>query len=147
MITLKGMTMFEEIKKLKSLKLKPSQVAKKLNINTRTVKKYWDMSEADFLNLLSTFSRNKSASKLDFFKSDILEYLNAFHDFTAAQIFDRLKEENSNFSLSESSVRKYVAKLKNNWVFQKKIEFASILLFLNYLWESRRKLILEKLLY
>lgn len=104
--------MFEEIKKLKSLKLKPSQVAKKLNIDTRTVKKYWDMSEADFLNLLSTFSKNKSASKLDFFKSDILEYLNTFQDFTAAQIFDRLKEENSNFSLSESSVRKYVAKLK-----------------------------------
>lgn len=45
------------------------------------------MSEVDFINLLSTFSKNKSASELDFFKSDILEYLNTFQDFIAVQIF------------------------------------------------------------
>lgn len=42
MAALKGLYMFEEIKKLKALhlKLKESQVAKQLNIDTRTVKKY-----------------------------------------------------------------------------------------------------------
>ena len=45
--------MFEEIKKLKALplKLKESQVAKQLNIDTRTVKKYWSMTEQDFVDV------------------------------------------------------------------------------------------------
>ena len=68
--------MFEEIKKLKALplKLKESQVAKQLNIDTRTVKKYWNMSEQDFLNLVKKLNENKSKSKsiLDQYKDEIL---------------------------------------------------------------------------
>ncbi|ERT65845.1 hypothetical protein HMPREF0202_02726 [Cetobacterium somerae ATCC BAA-474] len=42
MAALKRLYMFEKIKKLKALplKLKESQVAKQLNIDTKTVKKY-----------------------------------------------------------------------------------------------------------
>lgn len=59
--------MFEEIKKLKalSLKLKESQVAKQLNIDTRTVKKYWNMTEQDFFNLVKKLNESKSKSVLD----------------------------------------------------------------------------------
>ena len=54
MAALKGLYMFEEIKKLKALplKLKESQIAKQLNIDTRTVKKYWNMTDQDFVNLV-----------------------------------------------------------------------------------------------
>ena len=46
--------MFEDIKKLKALpiKLTEAQVAKYLNIDTRTVKKYWNMEEKEYLKLL-----------------------------------------------------------------------------------------------
>ena len=59
MTALKELYMFEEIKKLKALplKLKESQVAKQLNIDTRTVKKYWNMTEQDFFNLVKNLMK------------------------------------------------------------------------------------------
>ncbi|MGL5936785.1 MAG: IS21 family transposase [Cetobacterium sp.] len=116
--------MFEEIKKLKALplKLKESQVAKQLNIDTRTVKKYWNMSEQDFLNLVKKLNENKSKSVLDQYKDEILRFLITYKEFTAAQIYDRLKEQHINFDLCESSVRNYVAKLREKNNLNKKLK-------------------------
>ena len=62
MTTLKGLHMFEEIQKLKALllKLKEFQVAKQLNIDTRTAKKYWSMTEQDFVELVKKLNENQS---------------------------------------------------------------------------------------
>lgn len=122
MTALKGMYMFEEIIKLKALplKLKESQVAKQLNIDTRTVKKYWNMTEQDFVNLVKKFNESKSKSVLDQYKDEILEFLTTYKSFTAAQIYDRLKEQHINFNLCESSVRNYVAKLREKHNLNKK---------------------------
>lgn len=116
--------MFEEIKKLKDLplKLKESQVAKQLNIDTRTVKKYWNMAEKEFLELCKKYFHNKSKSALDKYKEEILTYLNTYKDFTAAQIYDRLKENHINFNLCESTVRNYVAKLREKYGLNKEIK-------------------------
>ena len=69
--------MFEEIKKLKDLplKLKESQVAKQLNIDTRTVKKYWNMAEKEFLELCKKYFDNKSKYALDKYKEEILTFV------------------------------------------------------------------------
>ncbi len=77
MAALKGLYMFEEIKKLKALplKLKESQVAKQLNIDTRTVKKYWNMTEQDFVKLVKKLNESKSKSVLDQYKDEILGFL------------------------------------------------------------------------
>lgn len=117
MTALKGLYMFEEIKKLKE-----SQVAKQLNIDTRTVKRYWNMSEQDFLNLVKKLNENKSKSILDQYKDEILGFLITYKDFTAAQIYDRLKEQHINFDLCKSSVRNYVAKLREKNNLNKKLK-------------------------
>ncbi|WP_052191748.1 IS21 family transposase [Cetobacterium sp. ZWU0022] len=114
---MKGLYMFEEIKKLKE-----SQVAKQLNIDTRTVKRYWNMSEQDFLNLVKKLNENKSKSILDQYKDEILGFLITYKDFTAAQIYDRLKEQHINFDLCKSSVRNYVAKLREKNNLNKKLK-------------------------
>ena len=124
MAALKGLYMFEEIKKLKALplKLKESQVAKQLNIDTRTVKKYWNMTEQDFVNLVKKLNESKSKSVLDQYKDEILGFLTTYKSFTAAQVYDRLKEQHINFNLCESSVRNYVAKLREQHNLNKKIK-------------------------
>lgn len=93
--------MFEEIKKLKALplKLKESQVAKQINIDTRTVKKYWNMIEQDFVKLVKKLNESKSKSVLDQYKDEILEFLTTYKSFTATQIYNRLKEQHIKFRI------------------------------------------------
>ena len=72
--------MFEDIKKLKALpiKLTEAQVAKHLNIDTRTVKKYWDMDEKEYLKLLREHIEKKQESILDKYAEEIIEWLKKF---------------------------------------------------------------------
>ena len=116
--------MFEDIKKLKALpiKLTEAQVAKHLNIDTRTVKKYWDMDEKEYLKLLREHIEKKQESILDKYAEEIIEWLKKFRFLSAAQIYDRLKENYPDFNASNSLVRKYVAKLKEKYNLNKKIK-------------------------
>ena len=86
--------MFEDIKKLKALpiKLTEAQVAKHLNIDTRTVKKYWDMDEKEYLKLLREYIEKRQESILDKYAEEIIEWLKKFKFLSAAQIYDRLKK-------------------------------------------------------
>ena len=115
--------MFEDIKKLKALpiKLTEAQVAKHLNIDTRTVKKYWDMDEKEYLKLLREHIEKKQESILDKYAEEIIEWLKKFRFLSAAQIYDRLKENYPDFNASNSLVRKYVAKLKEKYNLNKNI--------------------------
>ena len=116
--------MFEDIKKLKALpiKLTEAQVAKHLNIDTRTVKKYWDMDEKEYLKLLREYIEKRQESILDKYAEEIIEWLKKFRFLSAAQIYDRLKENYPDFNASNSLVRKYVAKLKEKYNLNKKIK-------------------------
>lgn len=109
--------MFEDIKKLKALpiKLTEAQVAKYLNIDTRTVKKYWNMEEKEYLKLLKEDIERKQESVLDKYAEEIIDWLKKFKFLSAAQIYDRLKENYPKFNASNSLVRKYVAKIKEKY--------------------------------
>ena len=109
--------MFEDIKKLKALpiKLTEAQVAKYLNIDTRTVKKYWNMEEKEYLKLLKEDIERKQESVLDKYADEIIDWLKKFRFLSAAQIYDRLKENYPEFNASNSLVRKYVAKIKEKY--------------------------------
>ena len=115
--------MFEDIKKLKALpiKLTEAQVAKYLNIDTRTVKKYWNMEEKEYLKLLKEDIERKQESVLDKYADEIIDWLKKFRFLSAAQIYDRLKENYPEFNASNSLVRKYVAKIKEKYNFFKSI--------------------------
>jgi hypothetical protein len=41
-----GITMYSEIQKLKALGYKKQRAARQLNIDTKTVRKYWDLTES-----------------------------------------------------------------------------------------------------
>lgn len=116
--------MFHEIKKLKALplKLKESQVVKQLNIDTKTVKKYWNMTEQDLKNLVKKLNKSKSKSVLNQYKDEILGFLKTYKSFTATQVYDRLKEQHINFNLCESNVINSVAKLREQHNLNKKIK-------------------------
>lgn len=96
--------MFEDIKKLKALpiKLTEAQVAKYLNIDTRTVKKYWNMEEKEYLKLLKEDIERKQESVLDKYAEEIIDWLKKFKFLSAAQIYDRLKENYPEFNASNS---------------------------------------------
>jgi transposase len=82
--------MYHEIHKLKRLGFSKAKIACYLVIDTRTVKKYLQMSEQDYEKfLLSTLQRSKALSP---YESFVKEKLHLFPDTSAAQIHDWLKE-------------------------------------------------------
>jgi transposase len=84
--------------------LKPSQIAKELGLDVRTVEKW--LREKRFRPRRSS---HKRASKLDPFKDSILRMLEA-HPYTAVQILQRIREEG--YEGSYTIVKDYVRKIR-----------------------------------
>lgn len=80
---MKGWFMFVEIQRYKALGLNKSQCTSKLNINYKTVCKYWDMSPTEYQSLYNTTKTRKK--KVDAYKQDVLDGLGNF------QIYQQLK--------------------------------------------------------
>jgi transposase len=107
---LKGWKMFAEIKKYKELGLNKSQVERKLDINYKTVDKYWDMSHEDYSSLSqSSRSRRK---KLEKYEAIILDWLKEFNDISASQVNDWIKERYNDFNIKDRTLRDFVHKLR-----------------------------------
>jgi len=83
--------------------LKCSQIARELNLNYRTVAKWIDKKRYQPRKLVPR------ASKLDPFKGQIVRMLET-HPYTAAQIFQRLKEDG--FDGGYTIVKEYVRKIR-----------------------------------
>lgn len=56
--------MFSEIHQLKQIGLKKAQVARKLEIDVKTVSKYWEASPDDFAAIYGKMARKKSHAPL-----------------------------------------------------------------------------------
>lgn len=107
---LKGWKMFAEIKKYKELGLNKSQVERKLDINYKTVDKYWNMNHEEY-SLLSQNSRNRK-KKLEKYEAIILDWLKEFNDISAAQVNDWIKEKYTDFSIKDRTLRDFIQKLR-----------------------------------
>jgi transposase len=83
---LKGWKMFAEIKKYKEMGLNKSQVERKLDINYKTVDKYWDMSHEEYSSLSQKCRSRKK--KFEKYEAVILDWLKEFNDISAAQVND-----------------------------------------------------------
>ncbi|MFQ5560494.1 MAG: IS21 family transposase [Nitrospinota bacterium] len=95
---------FSKIKHLKEQQgLTTSQISKELSLDIRTVLKW--LNEERFKPRQST----ANLSKLDPFKKDIVRMLEA-HPYTAAQIFQRLRDQD--FNGSYSIVKRYVSRVR-----------------------------------
>lgn len=108
---MKDWQMYYQIQKLKALGFKKNTVRKKLDINPRTVVKYWDMSAEEF-----KISRDNAAvrtRKPDEYRSDMTEWLKQYPDMSAAQMFDWLEEKyGKGVDFKERTMRSYIQKLR-----------------------------------
>lgn len=108
---MKDWKMYMEIQKLKALGFKKTSVSKKLRIDFRTVKKYWNMSAQEFeLQKEATSVRVKKA---DDYRDDMIYWLIQYPDMTSAQMYDWLVEKyGRDISFAERTLRDYVSELR-----------------------------------
>jgi len=110
---LKGWNMFAEIKRYKSMGLKKTQVSRKLDIDYKTVLKYWEMTPDEFAKLKQVaHSREK---KVDKYKGEIMEWLKEYRDLSASQIYDWLQERYIDLDFKDRTLRLYVNKLREEY--------------------------------
>jgi transposase len=110
---LKGWNLFGEVKQYKAMGLNKSQVQRALNINYKTVDKYWDMPPDEYAQLcIDAKSRSK---KIDKYKDEILEWITDFRDISAAQVLDWIKERYNEIDFKERSLRLYISNLREEY--------------------------------
>ncbi len=105
--------MFGKIKELKALGLKKSQAARRLDIDYKTVTKYWDMTHSEYAKLLEEAeSRTK---RIDKYKDLILEWITEYRDMSSSQIYDWLKERYGKLDFKDRTLRLYVNNLRDEY--------------------------------
>lgn len=110
---MKGWNLFGEVKQYKAMGLNKSQVQRTLNINYKTVNKYWDMSPDEYAQaVIDAKSRSK---KIDKYKNEILEWITDFRDMSAAQVLDWIKERHGDVDFKERSLRLYISNLREEY--------------------------------
>ena len=103
--------MYSQIQRYKEMGFSKTQTRKKLRINFRTVRKYWEMpAEAFTQNQAHTKSRSK---KPDVYRKEVLEWIQTYPDISAAQLYDWLQEKyEEKIDFSERTFRDYIRKLR-----------------------------------
>lgn len=104
------LTMYSDIQKLKKLGYKKLRAAKQLGIDPKTVRKYWDMTEDEFI---SYFIEAKERTKImDQYTDYVLDRLKTYPEITSAIIYDNLREAFNDFVPAYSTVRLFVRCLR-----------------------------------
>jgi len=103
--------MYVKIKELKEIGFKKNRVANSLNLDPKTVNKYWDMTDEDYARyLIETSERTKI---MDEYHDFVLDRLMTYPDISSSIIFDNLRETFPNkFKAGDRTVRLYVAFLR-----------------------------------
>jgi transposase len=110
----KGWPMYQDIQQLKELGLNKSQVERQLNINWKTVNRYWDVTPEEFAELQRK-AKNRH-KKLEPYREQILNWLNKHPDISSAQIHDWLKEYYpDSYQGRERSLRRYISELRKEY--------------------------------
>lgn len=105
-----GTKMYTEIQERKRLGYSQRAVARELDIDRKTIRRYWEMSEEKYAQyLLDSKNRTKM---LDEYRDFIVEQLKRYPEITGAIIDSKLRLEFSDFEPSYRSVRLYVARLR-----------------------------------
>lgn len=106
-----GIAMYAKIQDLKRKGYKKQRAARELGIDTKTVRKYWNMSEAEYsFYLLETKERSKI---MDPYRDFVLDRILTHPEITSAIIYDNLLETFLDFEPSKRTVRLYVGNLRD----------------------------------
>lgn len=103
--------MYHEVHKLKRDGLKPAQIARELDSDKRTIKKYLTMSEEEFMEF--KYSQLERKKMLDQYQDFVKFRLEQCPDASAAQVFDWLKEHfDDMIPVSEKTVFNFVLSVR-----------------------------------
>lgn len=105
-----GISMYEEIQKRRLLGYKKQRAARELNLDTKTVRKYWDMSEEEYIE--QRMESKERGRAMEPYREYILQKLRTYSEITSAIINDNLREDFEGFAPSYRSVRRYVSLLR-----------------------------------
>ncbi|PKM61000.1 MAG: transposase [Firmicutes bacterium HGW-Firmicutes-21] len=112
-----GTPMYGKIQGLRTKGYSKRRTARELNIDKRTVGKYWDMNDESYARYL--LDSKERAKILDPYRDFIVAELEKHHDINSAIMDSHLREKFSEFSPSYRSVRLYVANLREELGFPK----------------------------
>ena len=102
-----SMNIYVQIQSLKRRHYKKLQIAKKINIDVKTVRKYYDMTKKDYAEYIFLCSeRFRAMTKYDYF---LIAKLQEFPEVTSAQLYDWLREIYTDFQPSYASVRLHIS--------------------------------------
>jgi len=105
-----GIGMYAEIQNRKKLGYKKQRAARELNVDTKTVRKYWDMAEEEYIT--QQYESKERRKNMDPYWEYVLDKLREHSEITSAIIYDKLREEFADFEPSYRSVRRYVLMLR-----------------------------------
>ena len=106
--------MYHEVQRLKREGLKPAQIARELDCDRRTIKKYLSMSEEEFMDL--KYRQLERRKVLDPYQEFVKTRLELFPDASAAQVHDWLKEHfNEMIPVSEKTVFNFVLSVRKKY--------------------------------
>ena len=105
-----GITMYAEIQKLKTMGYKKQRAARELRLDAKTVRKYWDMTEGEYLSyMLEAKERTKI---MDPYYGYVLDKLKTYPEISGAILYDNLREDFANFKPSYRTVRLFVSNVR-----------------------------------
>jgi len=112
---MKGYTVYSKIQQMRQTGFSQRQVARRLGINRKTVKRYWEMPVNEYEEMSGAICRMQY---LDKYQAQIIGWLREYPDLTAAQVWDRLKEHYGE-EVSERTVPRYVRQLREEYGLKK----------------------------
>lgn len=104
--------MFYQIHDCKNNQMTISQTSRHLGFSYPTVKKYWTMTEEEYLKQRERSGVNRK-QKCDKYREFIIGKLKFYNYYSAAQIYEFIKQENNGeIDIGESTLRRYLAGLR-----------------------------------
>jgi transposase len=100
--------MYSQIQSMKEAGFSIRQVSRVVRVSRNTISKYWEMTPEEYAQRYKTINR---MTALEAYEPVVLKWLEAFPCMTAAQVRDWL-EERYQLDAAERSVRRFVAKLR-----------------------------------
>ncbi len=112
---MKGYNVYSKIQQYRQLGFSQRQVARRLEISRKTVKRYWEMPVDEYEEMSQGICRMQA---LDRYEKQIVQWLLEYPTLTAAQVSDWLKEH-YRAEVSERTVSRYVKGLREKYGLKK----------------------------
>jgi len=102
--------MYNKIQGLKQIGYSIRKIAREIDMDRKTVRKYWKMEAWEYTGYMSECCER--SKMLDRYRVEITELLETWTNITSAIIHDRLRENHADFKASYRSVSMYVTSLR-----------------------------------